>query len=108
PALFVDDVDHPFATPAGVPFHWIRGRQVGGRTLTWGGVTVRMSPLELDDHLDLGAQWPLRYEELALYYDRVERFLRVRGARDGLPQLPDGCFEPPCPMTPGEQQLKAL
>jgi len=103
PRLFVDDVDHPYTTPEALPFHWIRSRQVGGRTLTWGGVTLRMSPFELD-----AQSWPIRYDDLAPYYDRVERFLGVRGARDGLPQLPDGTFRAPCAMTPGERALKAL
>jgi choline dehydrogenase-like flavoprotein len=106
PRLFVDDVDHPYTTPADAPFNWIRGRQVGGRTLTWGGVTLRLSPHELEGPA-AGDPWPLTYQELAPYYDEVERFLGVRGACDGVPQLPDGCFRPPCPMTPGEERLKA-
>jgi choline dehydrogenase-like flavoprotein len=110
PRLFVDDVDHPYSTPADAPFNWIRGRQVGGRTLTWGGVTVRMSPLEFEGPArdGYGAPWPLRYEELAPYYDTVEQLLGVRGGRDGLPQLPDGAFRPACPMTPGEERFKQL
>ncbi len=100
PRLFVDDRDHPYSTPPDAPFNWIRGRQVGGRTLTWGGVTVRMSPHELQS-------WPVSYQELAPHYEQVERFLGVRGARDGLPQLPDGACENPCQLTPGELRFQA-
>jgi choline dehydrogenase-like flavoprotein len=109
PRLFVDDVDHPYTAPAETPFHWIRGRQVGGRTLTWGGITLRLSPLELQgpERDGYGQALPLSYQELAPHYDHVERFLGVRGARDGLTQLPDGDFLEPCPMTSGEQLFKA-
>jgi len=109
PRLFVDDVDHPYTTPADAPFTWIRGRQVGGRTLTWGGLTLRMSPFEIEGPVreGFGDPWPLSYDELAPYYDEVERFLGVRGARDGLPQLPDGTFAPACEMTPAERLFKA-
>jgi choline dehydrogenase-like flavoprotein/diketogulonate reductase-like aldo/keto reductase len=108
--LFVDDLEHPYTYPPGSPFAWIRGRQVGGRSLTWGGITLRLSDFELaaasaDGH---GIDWPLRHADLAPHYARVEEFLGVRGNRDGLPQLPDGAFLPPTPLTSAELTLRSV
>ncbi len=94
PNFFVDDVDNPYSTPNGAPFRWIRGRVIGGRTLVWDGVTPRMSDFELRarDQDGEGANWPIRYADLAPYYDRLESYLGVHGNADGLPQVPDGKF----------------
>ena len=107
PNLFVNDAKQPYATPAGRPFVWIRGRQVGGRTMLWNGVALRMSDYELqaaerDGH---GPSWPIRYRDLAPHYDRVERFLQIHGTREGLPQLPDGVFAGARPLTGAERRL---
>ena len=107
PELFVDDEDEPYRAPADAPFAWIRGRQLGGRTLTWGGLALRMSDFELAPRDGAGPDWPLGYAELAPWYDRVERFHGVRGHDDGLPQLPAGAYLPPAAMTPAERRLKA-
>jgi choline dehydrogenase-like flavoprotein len=108
PTLFVDDFDNPYSTADSKPFTWIRGRQVGGRSLTWGGVTLRFSDWEfrassLDGH---GAAWPFGYEDLAPYYDKVERLFGVKGSYEGLEQLPDGIFQPPSPMTETELRFR--
>jgi choline dehydrogenase-like flavoprotein len=108
PALFVDERQNPYTTPADAPFLWTRGRQVGGKSLTWGGITLRLSDLEFkagerDGH---GPSWPIGSAELSSYYNRLERLLGVHGQRDGLPQLPDGHFLPPLPFTPGECHLQ--
>lgn len=95
PRLFVDDKKHPYSTPDGRPFVWIRGRQVGGRSLTWTGLSLRLSPYELEG-------WPLVYEDLAPYYDEVEGLMGICGARDHLPQLPDGNYRPGKSLTPAE------
>lgn len=109
PELFVDEVENPYGTPAERPFLWTRGRQVGGKSLTWGGITLRLSDLEFkagerDGH---GPSWPIGHADLAPYYSRLERLLAVRGGRDGLPQLPDGDYGPPLPFTPAEEHLRA-
>ena len=108
PRLFVSDREQPFETPPGKPFSWIRGRAVGGRTLLWGGVTGRFSDNELNAaSIDgYGEDWPLEYRELAPYYDRVEAFLGVYGADDGLPQFPSGRYLGSKRLTPGEVALK--
>lgn len=92
--FFVDDKDNPYTTPKDKPFDWIRGRQVGGRTLMWGRQSYRLSDYEFKakDHDGYGDNWPISYAELAPFYDRVETIFRVSGRKEGLPQLPDGIF----------------
>ncbi len=108
PELFVDERQNPYTTPEEAPFLWSRGRQVGGKSLTWGGITLRLSDVEFhaarrDGH---GPAWPIDSRELAPYYGRLESLLGIHGHRDGLPQLPDGRFLPPLPFTPGERHLQ--
>jgi choline dehydrogenase-like flavoprotein len=106
--MFVDDDEHPYTTPDGKPFAWIRGRQVGGRSLTWKRMCLRMSDHEFKaaSRDGFGIDWPIGYDDLAPAYARVERFLGVKGARDGVAQLPDGDFRPPVPLTPAEHRFK--
>jgi choline dehydrogenase-like flavoprotein len=106
--LFVDDREHPYTTPDGKPFVWIRGRQVGGRSLTWGRVCLRMSDHEFTaaGHDGVGIDWPIGHDDLAAAYARVEEFHDVRGARDGVAQLPDGVVRSPTVLTPAERRFK--
>ena len=106
--FFVDDKDNPYTTAQGKGFDWIRGRQVGGRTLMWGRQSYRLSDYELKaaSRDGFGEDWPISYAELAPYYDRVESFVGISGSLENLPQLPDGDFLPPMNMTCGERQLK--
>lgn len=108
PALFVDDLEHPYDTVGDTDFIWIRGRQVGGRGLTWGGVTLRFSDFEFKAAaLDgFGAQWPFSYADLAPFYDKVETTFGVCGTTERLPQLPDGIFLTPPPLTEAESRFK--
>jgi choline dehydrogenase-like flavoprotein len=110
PELFTDERLNPYSTPAHQPFLWTRGRQVGGKSLTWGGITLRLSDFEFKAAAreGVGAGWPISGADLAPYYARLEQWLGVRGHCDGLPQLPDGCFAPPLPFTPAEAQLGAV
>ena len=108
PDFFVDDLENPYSTPANRPFHWIRGRQLGGRTLTWDAVTPRFSDFEFKAARcdGLGPDWPIGHDELAPYYADFERLLGVHGSREGLPELPDGEFLAAQPMTPSEVVFK--
>jgi len=107
PSLFVSDRDNPYVTPMDAPFRWIRGRQVGGRSHTWGGVCLRFSDHEFNPSgLRPGGRWPVAHADLDPFYARIERLLAVHGSRDGLPQLPDGDFAEPGALSPGERLLQ--
>jgi choline dehydrogenase-like flavoprotein len=98
---WVRDSDHPYETPEERPFNWIRGYHLGGRSITWGRQTYRMSDFDFkanqqDGH---GIDWPIRYADLSPWYDRVERFAGIAGANEGLEQLPDGQFLPPMELN---------
>jgi choline dehydrogenase-like flavoprotein len=100
--------ENPYSTPEGKPFDWVRARAVGGRTLVWGRVSLRLSDLDFKaaTHDGYGDDWPISYADIAPYYDKVERLIGVMGTREGLPQLPDGVFQKPQPMLCGEMVLK--
>jgi choline dehydrogenase-like flavoprotein len=101
--FFVNDLEHPYTFPAGKPFMWIRGRQVGGKTFCWARESYRYSDYEFKaaSRDGYGEDWPISYEELEPYYDRVESFIGVSGSREGLPQFPDGQFLPPMKLSCG-------
>ncbi|SBO42824.1 GMC oxidoreductase [Cyanobium sp. NIES-981] len=108
PELFIDERRNPYSTPPGRPFLWTRGRQLGGKSLTWGGITLRLSDYEFKagERDGCGPSWPIGEHDLAPYYTRIESLLGVHGHADGLPQLPDGHFLDPLPLTPGERHLQ--
>jgi choline dehydrogenase-like flavoprotein len=110
PHLFVDDVDCPYVTPTDKPFTWIRSRQVGGRSLVWGGTSLRFSRYEFEASRreGIGTPWPFSYDELAPCYETVERFMGLTGEPAGLSQLPDSVFTfAPPPLTRSEKDLQA-
>src|SRR5204862_6468871 len=102
---FVNDLEHPYTTPDGKPFSWIRGRQVGGRSIMWGRQVYRWSDLDFEANArdGIAIDWPIRYADIAPWYDHVERFVGISGKAEGLPQLPDGQFLKPMPLNCGEQ-----
>ncbi len=105
PTLFVDDLDHPYQSSGEQPFVWIRGRQVGGRGLTWGGVTPRFSDYEFRaaSRDGFGGDWPVSHADLSGFYSEVESFFGVSGKVEGLAQLPDGVFTSPPDLTDAER-----
>jgi choline dehydrogenase-like flavoprotein len=105
---WVRDSEHPYSTPDGRPYLWIRGYHLGGRSITWGRQTYRMSDHDFDaNKLDgNGVDWPIRYADLSPWYDRVERFAGISGMNEGLEQLPDGQFLPPMDLNCVEMAFK--
>jgi choline dehydrogenase-like flavoprotein len=106
--FWTDDVDNPYTTAHDKPFYWFRGRQVGGRSITWGRQVYRWSDLDFEANLrdGVGVDWPIRYADIAPWYDRVERFIGVSGQAEGLPQLPDGPFLPPMDLNCVERHVR--
>jgi choline dehydrogenase-like flavoprotein len=106
---FADDIENPYTTPADKPFQWTRGRVLGGRTLTWGRQSYRFSAMDLApaSHDGFGEDWPVTYEELVPYYEKVERYVGISGSVEGLPQLPDSIMQPPMGMNCGEKHLQS-
>jgi choline dehydrogenase-like flavoprotein len=98
---WVKDTEHPYSTPADRPFSWIRGYHLGGRSLTWGRQTYRLSDVDFNSHQvdGRGIDWPIRYADISPWYDRVEKFAGISGANEGLAQLPDGQFLPPMDLN---------
>jgi choline dehydrogenase-like flavoprotein len=106
--FFIKDTEHPYTTHPAKPFRWIRGRQVGGRSLVWGRQCYRWSDLDFTANLREGiaVDWPIRYADLAPWYDYVEDFIGISGEALGLPQLPDGKFLPPMQLNCAELAIK--
>jgi choline dehydrogenase-like flavoprotein len=98
--FFVNDLENPYTTPDGKPFSWIRGRQVGGRSIMWGRQVYRWSDLDFEANARVGiaVDWPIRYTDIAPWYDHVESS-SGSPARPRLPQLPDGQFLKPWRRT---------
>jgi choline dehydrogenase-like flavoprotein len=90
-------------------FDWFRGYHVGGRSLMWGRQSYRLSDLDFEANAKEGIaiDWPVRYKEIAPWYDYVERFAGVSGSIEHLPQLPDGQFLPPMQMNCVEKDVSA-
>jgi len=103
--FFVKDEEHPYQQEK--PFDWIRGYQVGGKSLIWARQTQRWSRFEFENpHRDgYAVAWPIGYEDLAHWYAHVERFAGISGNADGLETLPDGEFLPPWEMNVVEKAM---
>ena len=106
--FFVKDSENPYTSDPGKHFSWIRGRQVGGKSITWGRQSYRWSDLDFEANAKEGiaVDWPIRYADIAPWYDYVEEFAGISGQAEGLPQLPDGKFLPPMEMTCVEQDFR--
>ncbi|HSG00003.1 MAG TPA: GMC family oxidoreductase [Vicinamibacterales bacterium] len=87
----------PYTTGTGSSFGWFRSRMLGGRTNHWGRISLRFGPDDFRRRsLDgLGDDWPIGYDDLKPYYDEVDRFVGIFGSVEGLPNEPDGIFQPP-------------
>jgi choline dehydrogenase-like flavoprotein len=103
---FVDDIKHPYNEVK--RFDWMRGYHVGGRSIMWGRHSYRLSDLDFTANKKdgNGVDWPIRYKDIAPWYDYVESYIGVSGERLGLSQLPDGQFLPPMELNCVEDHLK--
>ena len=106
--FFVNDLENPYTFDPAQPFHWIRGRHLGGRSIMWGRQVYRWSDLDFEANAreGIGADWPIRYRDIAPWYSHVERFIGVSGMAEGLDQLPDGEFLPPMAFRCAETALR--
>ncbi len=97
--FFIKDKDHPYIQEK--PFEWIRGYQVGGKSLTWGRACQRWSKYEFTnpERFGYGIAWPIGYDDVAPWYSHVEEFIGVCGSKDGIESMPDGEFLPPFEMN---------
>jgi choline dehydrogenase-like flavoprotein len=107
--FFINDKEHPYTTDPGKPFGWIRGRQVGGRSIMWGRQSYRWSDLDFEANLREGiaVDWPIRYADIAPWYDHVEEFAGISGEALGLAQLPDSKFLPPMELNCTERFVRS-
>lgn len=102
---FVDDLKHPYTETK--RFDWMRGYHVGGRSITWGRHSYRWSEKDFlankeDGH---GVDWPIRYADIAPWYDKVEEYIGVCGDNIGIDQIPDGKLTEPMPFNCVEQDF---
>jgi choline dehydrogenase-like flavoprotein len=97
--FFVKDNEHPYVQEK--PFDWIRGYQVGGKSMLWARQTQRWSDFDFEGPARDGfaVDWPIRYKDIAPWYSYVEKFAGISGNKDGLAELPDGEFLPPMELT---------
>jgi len=104
--LFVDDLKHPYNEVQ--KFNWIRGYHVGGRSLTWGRQSYRLTDFDFKANAEDGIaiDWPIRYKDLAPWYHYVEEHIGVSGENVGLPQFPDGNYLKPMELNCVEHDLK--
>jgi len=102
-SFWVSDKDSPYTEVK--RFDWFRGYQVGGRSLMWGRQSYRWSDFDFEANArdGIAIDWPIRYADVAPWYDHVERHAGIAGSREGMPQLPDGQFQPAMPLNCGEE-----
>jgi choline dehydrogenase-like flavoprotein len=104
--LFENDKENPYEETR--KFDWIRAYHVGGRSLLWGRQSYRLNAADFEANAKegIGVDWPIRYADIAPWYDYVEKFAGISGAKDGLDVLPDGNYLPPMQMNCVEKHVK--
>lgn len=105
--FYINDTENPYEEIN--RFDWVRGDIVGGRSVLWGRACYRWSDYEFESNAKdgHGVDWPIRYKDLALWYDYVEKFSGISGNKDGIDTIPDGQFQPPFDMNCVEKDFKA-
>ncbi|HTQ64547.1 MAG TPA: hypothetical protein VMI12_07095, partial [Puia sp.] len=105
--FYINDQENPYEEIK--RFDWVRGNTVGGRSLLWSRACYRLSDLDFEANLKdkVGVDWPIRYKDIAPWYDYVESFIGVSGQAEGIAHLPDGKFQPPMEMNCVEKDFKS-
>ena len=105
--MWANEKDNPYVEKK--RFDWYRGYHVGGRSLLWGRQSYRLNKADFEANAKEGiaVDWPIRYDEIAPWYDYVERFAGISGNRDGLDVLPDGQYQPAMPLNIVEKDVAA-
>ncbi len=103
---FVNDLIHPYNEDK--RFDWIRGYHVGGRSITWGRQCLRLGDLDFEANKkeNIAVDWPIRYQDISPWYDKVEEFIGVSGEKMGLTHFPDGIFSPPMGLNCVEDEFR--
>lgn len=103
---FCKDDEYPYSEKR--RFDWIRGYHTGGRSVMWGRHCYRLSDLDFEANAKEGIaiDWPIRYADLAPWYDHVSRFVGISGFKENLSHLPDGPFLPGIPLNCVEEKLR--
>jgi len=106
-SYWVKDAESPYVETR--PFDWFRGYHVGGRSLMWGRQSYRWNKFDYEANLQegIGTDWPIRYEDMAPWYDHAEAWAGISGSKEGLEQLPDGNFLPPMELNVVEKDVAA-
>jgi len=104
--FYINDLENPYTEIK--RYDWVRADVVGGRSLLWGRLSYRWSDLDFEANAKdgIGVDWPIRYKDLAPWYDYVEQYIGVSGKNEGIPHLPDGKFQPPMEMNCVEEDFK--
>lgn len=104
---WANEKDNPYVEKK--PFTWWRSYQMGGRSILWGRQSYRLSDLDFEANAKegVGVDWPIRYRDIAPWYDHVEKFAGISGSREGISHLPDGQFLPPFPLNIVEKDVAA-
>ena len=107
PLLYANKKANPYTHPINAPFMWTQGNQVGGRSLTWGGITLRLAKedFEASKEKEYNLEWPISYKDLESHYSEIEKFLEIYGNKDGLNQLPNGEYIGKIPFTDSESRF---
>ncbi len=102
---WVNENDCPYTEVK--PFTWWRSYRMGGRSILWGRQSYRWSEMDFEANAKdgYGVDWPIRYKDIAPWYDHVEKFAGISGSKEGLPQLPDGQFLPPMELNCVEKDV---
>ena len=104
PDLYSNELNHPYSQSKEKPFLWTQGKQFGGRSLTWGGITLRLSPDDFHPSKKdgYGPDWPITYDELSPHYDFIEKFCGIYGQKDNIEEVPNGKYIGEIPLTSNE------